>query len=147
MILVALTDDSTFALFKVGGSPRYVDMVQGAGAVLDVAARSHLLGAPDDDGHVAPIAGGEQRLEFRGLASFVNEADLLSRHPPADQLVLDRGVDGELFGVLGGCSPVAEHDLQRAALCERAPGVGVGVDAVGVDGVDAHDLIGDRSGS
>ena len=45
-------------------------------------------------------------------------------------------------GRLRGCRG-AEQDLQRTCQFEGLAGVGVAVDAVGVRGMDAHDLFGD----
>ena len=46
LVLVALADDSAFSLFKVGGSPRDVDVVQRDGAGLHVGAGAHFFCDP-----------------------------------------------------------------------------------------------------
>ena len=145
-VLVALPDDSSLPLFEISGPPRYVDVVQGQGAPLEIRSGAHLFGRADDDRHVSAIAGGEQRLHLAGLAGLMDEADFLCRHSAVDQFILDRGVDGELVGVFRWCPPVAEHDLQRPALSERLAGLEIGVDTIGRLGVDAHDLVGDGGG-
>ncbi|SIE95229.1 Uncharacterised protein [Mycobacteroides abscessus subsp. abscessus] len=48
LILVALPDDASFALFKVGGTPGNIDVVQCDTAALDVRAGAHFLGGPDE---------------------------------------------------------------------------------------------------
>ena len=106
-----MTQDATLALLQIGGAPGDVNVIQGSQAGLNVPAGSHLLGTADQHRHLAADALIAQQAHLVGLARFVHEPDLLRRHAPGDQLLLDGRVDGELSGILGRGAAVAERHL------------------------------------
>ena len=51
-ILIALPDDSSQSLCKVGRTPRTVQIMEGNEPILDIGACAHLLGAAHEDTHL-----------------------------------------------------------------------------------------------
>jgi hypothetical protein len=114
-------------------------------AWLHVPADPHLLGAADEHRDVPVDALLTQDDDVAGAANFMHEPDPVGPYSPSDELIFDRGVDGELGGIFG-CTVVAERDLEATRLGHGFAGVGVRVPAIGVLAADTHHVIGHGHG-
>ena len=129
LVHVALAHEAARALFKVGGTPRAIEVVDGRQTVLHVRSCAHFRRAPDEhaDFAFADLLEGVL-LRLVGMR-ILDERDLLCGDAPFDQLVaqvlvnaiggIERGELrlGENVGLLpvalalrGG--HVAEHELR-----------------------------------
>ena len=76
-------------------TPWCVQVVRGYEPVLNIRPGAHLLGAADENAHLAGADFGEQDLLLLVGGSVVDEGDLLQGHPGGGQLRLDVVVDVE----------------------------------------------------
>jgi len=131
----------------VGGSPGWVEVVQGDHPVLDVGADAHFGGGADEDGDASVAAAGEQ-VGFGGVVGGgVDEGDLVGGDTAGYEGVVEAVVGGPCAAAAGfraGGADVAEHDLEGSGAGVRtAEGVsGVGVAAVAVGPPDVGDPVG-----
>lgn len=110
LILVSLAQDAPLPLLNVGGPPGTIQMVQRHKPVLDIGARPHFGGGPQQHPDLPLADLGEQLRLLRLGLGVVNVGDLLGGDPLGHELVLDVVVDVESAVVVGG-GQVAEHKL------------------------------------
>ena len=156
LILVALSFNSAFPLGQVAGPPGAVQVMERHQAVLDVGACAHLLGAAQQDAHLAGADLGEQLLFAHLGVGLVDKGDLFGGHAFGNELLPDvlvhrkgrfrliqrhrilQSVEGRvvqrlrhLFGGFGlGRGNVAEHQLGQLVGLAVPPDLHDGVHAL-----------------
>ena len=108
-IFVALTNDASLPLLKVGRTPRAVEVVQGDELLLTVGASTHALGAAQQDTHLTAPHFAEQIFLLYLAFSVVDEGNLIFRNTQFQQLRPNVIINAEDAVILWGGEVAKDH--------------------------------------
>ena len=94
-VLVALALDASLSLGQVAGPPGAVQVMERHQAVLDVGACAHLLGAAQQDAHLAGADLGKQLLFAHFGVGLMDKGNLFGGHAFGDELLPDVLIHGK----------------------------------------------------
>ena len=97
---VALPDDASVALGKIGRTPRRVQMVRGHQTLLDVGSRAHFCRRAYKNAHTAILHVVKKFALLQVTLRVVDEGNLIRRNPFCHEFCFEIVIDGK-FGRFG----------------------------------------------